>query len=101
MRLSPSQIDILKRTAQEILGSGVNLYLFGSRLDDSRRGGDIDLYVVGFSGTVEQQQLAKIRFLAQVKTELGDQRIDLVFAPTADQERLPIHQMAEQTGIAL
>ena len=45
MRLSPAQIDIIKTTAQTVLGDGARVTLFGSRVDDQAKGGDVDLYV--------------------------------------------------------
>ncbi len=45
MRLTPAQIDTTKSTATAVLGEGVQVWLYGSRLDDQRRGGDVDLLV--------------------------------------------------------
>ena len=45
MRLTPAQIDTIKSTAQALLGEDVQVTLFGSRVDDSAKGGDVDLYV--------------------------------------------------------
>lgn len=101
MRITQAQIEILKRVSGEVFGSRVRLILFGSRVDDRRRGGDIDLYVAGFERPTEQQLDAKLRFLVKVKQEIGEQRIDVVFAPSPDQPILPIHRLAEQTGILL
>ena len=101
MRLTQHQIEILKSTANEIFGSESRLLLFGSRIDDSLNGGDIDLYVDGFNCSVEQRLAAKLRFLVQVKRQIGEQRIDLVFSPLPKEPVLPIHQIAEKTGIPL
>ncbi len=101
MRLTQFQIATLKQVAGEVFGSEIQLYLFGSRVDDQRAGGDIDLYVVGFNRSIEQQVDAKISFLAKVKMVLGEQRVDLVFAPQEGQPHLPIHQQAELTGVLL
>ena len=101
MRLTQTQIETLKRAATEVFGSEAGLMLFGSRVDDSRSGGDIDLYVTGFNCSIERRLDAKLRFLVKVKQEIGEQRIDLIFAPLPDQPKLPIHKMAEQTGILL
>jgi len=101
MRLSSQQVETLKRVSIEIFGPESSLLVFGSRVDNQRRGGDIDLYVTGFDRTVEQQLDAKLRFLVKVKRELGDQRIDVVFAPAPGQPILPIHRIAEQTGVRL
>lgn len=101
MRLTSRQIATFKRLAEETFGPQARLMLFGSRVDDQRLGGDIDLYVVGFNGSIQQQVDAKLRFLVKSKLELGEQRIDLVFSPGEGQERLPIHQVAERTGVLL
>ena len=45
MRLTPSQVKTICTTAQQTLGTGARVSLFGSRLDDDRRGGDVDLLV--------------------------------------------------------
>ena len=43
MRLDKKTRDAIREAAQRYFGADV--YLFGSRTDDSRRGGDIDLYI--------------------------------------------------------
>jgi len=45
MRLTPSQIETICTTARQTLGEGAKVSLFGSRLDDARKGGDVDLLV--------------------------------------------------------
>ena len=101
MRLTPYQIEVLKSTAREVFGQRSSLWLFGSRVDDKRRGGDIDLYLTGFNHSIERQLDAKLRFLAKVKQKIGEQRIDLVFAPLPGHPLKPIQRMAQQTGVLL
>lgn len=43
MRLNLKDIQSIIRIAKEIYGEDVSVYLFGSRTDDTKRGGDIDL----------------------------------------------------------
>jgi len=43
MRLTSDQIDAIKLAARSVLGDDAQITLFGSRTDDRRRGGDIDL----------------------------------------------------------
>ena len=38
MRLTQGEIDTIVRIAREIYGWGVEVFLFGSRTDDSKRG---------------------------------------------------------------
>jgi len=101
MRLTPKQIHSIKQVATEVFGSGVHVYLFGSRVDDRRRGGDIDLYITGTAITLEEQLDGKLKFLIKVKQLLGDQRIDLVLAPMPGQALQPIHRIAQQTCVPL
>ena len=45
MRLSIKEINIIKNKVKIIFGDSL-IYLFGSRVDDTKKGGDIDLYIV-------------------------------------------------------
>ena len=101
MRLTSRQIEGLKHIAAEVFGPQARISLFGSRIDDQRRGGDIDLYVTGLALTADAQLDAKLKFLVKAKQQLGEQRIDLVFAPAPGQTVQPIHRIAETTGVPL
>jgi predicted nucleotidyltransferase len=95
MRLSKRYIDTIKKYFKEFFNSG-DIYLFGSRVDDSKKGGDIDLYFVlqEHSNLFEK----KIKFLSRVKKDLGEQKIDIVF--NTDSSRL-IEKEAIKWGIKL
>ena len=86
---------MIKKAFLEVFKSG-NIYLFGSRVDDTKKGGDIDLYLV----VKDHNDLfrKKIKFLSQVKKELGEQKIDVVF--NIDENRL-IEKEAKKWGIKL
>ena len=43
MRLTPAQIDTIQSTVHAVLGEGTQVWLYGSRLDDQRKGGDLDI----------------------------------------------------------
>jgi len=45
MRISPEQSSLILHTVAEQAGPGVRVMLFGSRTDDTRRGGDVDLLI--------------------------------------------------------
>lgn len=45
MRLTPAKIDTIKSTAKAVLGEGAQVMLFGSRVDDKAKGGDVDLTI--------------------------------------------------------
>ena len=95
MRLSKQYQNTIKKYFIEFFGDG-DVYLFGSRVDDSKKGGDIDLYLVinDHSKLFEK----KLKFLSRLKRELGDQKIDVVF--NIDSNRL-IEQEACKWGVKL
>lgn len=43
MRLAEQQLNAIRETVRVTAGVDVRAYVFGSRLDDSARGGDVDL----------------------------------------------------------
>ena len=45
MRLTVSEIEMIRALTEERFGAYSRIWLFGSRLDDDARGGDIDLYI--------------------------------------------------------
>jgi len=73
MRLTRDEIALLKQKLTS-LSKEAKLYLFGSRVDDSKRGGDIDVLVV--SSVLTQKDLRYLR-LAFFKV-FGEQKLDIV-----------------------
>jgi predicted nucleotidyltransferase len=96
MRLSEKERSLIKKAFQESFGSG-KVYLFGSRVDDAQRGGDIDLYLVP-GQTYPDLRERKRKFLIRLMEYLGEQKIDVIVAQ--DPSRL-IEQEAIRTGIEL
>ena len=97
MRLTNSEIAIIKTAGKGLFGPKTRIFLFGSRTDDSRKGGDIDLYVEA-EHPVQLQE--KISFITHLKMTLDDQKIDVVVsAPNKKDQR--IYHIARQTGIEL
>ena len=45
MRLSKEEVEIIKRVVKQNFGEA-KVYLFGSRLNENKRGGDIDLFII-------------------------------------------------------
>ena len=94
MRLNPYEIDSIKRSFQTTFQSG-EIYLFGSRVDDTKKGGDIDLYII----TDDKDKVKrKINFLTNLQNLIGEQKIDVVL--NYDQTR-PIEQEAIKYGVKL
>ncbi|MGZ5026055.1 MAG: hypothetical protein ACXV9T_02680, partial [Methylobacter sp.] len=90
------EVNAIQRNAQDIFGRDVKVYLFGSRTDNNKKGGDIDLYLV--PGNMDDLYEKKIKFLSALNRALGEQKIDIVIAQ--DQTR-PIEKQAIARGIEL
>lgn len=99
MRLNKHQIDAITTVIKNVFGQDVRLSLFGSRLNDHAKGGDIDLLVT-LDHPIERPALDVARAQAKIIILLGDQKIDIVLdAPNL--KRQAIHQIARQEGVAL
>lgn len=96
MRLTYFEQNIIRKTFTEIFESG-DVYLFGSRVDNSKKGGDIDLYLVP-DKKFEDESDKKIQFLIKLDKYLGEQKIDVVLAK--DKNRA-IEKEALKKGINL
>jgi len=94
MRLTHTQIETIKSTAAAVLGEGVRVTLFGSRLDDHEKGGDVDLYIE----LPEPSLMQKIRCKVQLQDRL-DMPVDLIVKPIGDTS--PISQIAKKEGVVL
>ena len=95
MRLTDYDVKCIKRTFKEFFRNG-DIYLFGSRVDDAKRGGDIDLYIVNHQ--TDNLLEKKIAFLAALKQKIGDQKIDLLISKDT---KCLIEQEALTKGIKL
>lgn len=99
MRLSEKYRKDIKETLQKYFGKQGKYLLFGSRVDDTKRGGDIDLYIETDIDAMEAVEL-KNKVHTELMNKLGEQKIDiLVYAK--GQELLPIHEVAKMTGVEI
>jgi predicted nucleotidyltransferase len=99
MRLSEQQRNVIRDEVARSFGAGTRVHVFGSRLDDAERGGDIDLYIEA-EGTAEELLDRELTLYARLQRRLGEQRIDLV-VHGRDQPARSIDRHARATGIPL
>jgi len=93
MRLEPKEIKTIKQSVAES-DLHAKVYLFGSRTDDTARGGDIDLLVESTHiNSVEKQNLRD-----QLFHRLGAQKVDLFI--TQDYSE-PFARIAKSKGVRL
>ena len=93
MRLAPNEQSII---CEAIKGADTEavVYLFGSRLDDSSKGGDIDLLVL----SKKINLMTKLGVLAQLHQKLGERKIDLAVYPDASR---PFPRMVMEKALLL
>ena len=99
MRLTGRQREEILRTAAEVFGDDATVTLFGSRVDDMDRGGDIDLMITTDTDAATSRR-RKIRFLVRLKQRIGDRRIDVVLR-TPDSREREIHRVASSEGVPI
>ena len=93
MRLKDfEQVAILSTV--KCLDKNARVYLFGSRVDDTKKGGDIDLLVMSDMLTSDDKRSIKMK----LHDLLGEQKIDIVLA-VDDSD--PFVKLALATGVEL
>ncbi|WP_456393671.1 nucleotidyltransferase domain-containing protein [Persephonella sp.] len=96
VRLTDRQIEGIKSAVREVFGDSARVYLFGSRTDISKKGGDIDLLVLVEDG--EDMYQKKIQLLGRLYKVLGERKIDLI---VTDRPETDIEKHAITEGIEL
>ena len=94
MRLSQDEVRILKNTLYT-LNSDAKLYLFGSRLYDNKKGGDIDLLIVSKTFTKKLLRRLRVEFFKY----FGEQKLDIIVDDGSFSN--PFHKIAYQKAIQL
>jgi predicted nucleotidyltransferase len=99
MRITEQQRTQIVAKIKEVMGGEVNIMLFGSRVNDLAKGGDIDLYIKT-PNPVENLSKNIMAIEAKLISALGDQKFDILLdAPNLPKSK--ILQVAQQTGILL
>jgi predicted nucleotidyltransferase len=94
MRLTSSQTRLITDSVHRYFGAQAKIWLFGSRADDCRRGGDVDLYIEAEHPELLNELKCKINL-----EEALDLHVDLVVKQPG--ETHPIHAIAKQRGVLL
>jgi predicted nucleotidyltransferase len=96
MRLTDHQIQTIRQLARQVAGDQTRVRVFGSRLDDTAQGGDLDL-MLELPESVDNPALLAAQMAAQVSRTMSGRRVDvLLSAPNL--MRLPIHDIAFKEG---
>jgi predicted nucleotidyltransferase len=94
MRLSTEEIILLKDNLA-MLSEDAKIYLFGSRVDDFKKGGDIDLLIVSKKLDKKDIRLIRIAFFKK----FGEQKIDIIVDNGEFSD--PFHKIILQKAVQL
>ncbi len=96
MRLTEDQIWAIRQIAHQVAGDRCVVWVFGSRLDDTAQGGDLDL-MLELPDPVVNPALMAAQMSARVSRTMHGRKVDvLLSAPNL--MRLPIHDMVFKEG---
>ena len=97
IRLTNKEVAVIKRAGRELLGESVKIYLFGSRVDMSKKGGDIDIFIESDKDISLEERL---NFLATLERDGIRRKVDLVVKTPFKKERT-IFEAAKAEGVLL
>ena len=101
MRLNPEQVSAITQSAAQCFGPSARVWLFGSRTDDRRRGGDIDLLVETETMSLDRELDARNRFIVNLQMRIGEQKIDVILTGRDTPDERRVVQIARQSGVLL
>ncbi len=98
MRLTPLEIEAVRDAVLDVFGRGASVRIFGSRVRDDLRGGDLDLFVEvepGQSSVASEQRLRD-----RIAPVLDDLRIDILLHERG-RPLTPIERVTVRDGVVL
>ncbi|OQA73136.1 MAG: Nucleotidyltransferase domain protein [bacterium ADurb.Bin243] len=94
MRLSEFEVKSIKESIR-VFDPDALVYLFGSRTDDSKKGGDIDILVLSEKLTSKEKRLIKL----DLYDKIGEQKIDIIISKNG--VKSPFVKLAVSGGVIL
>lgn len=101
VRLSEYDREQIVQTFKKYFGKDDHVWLFGSRVDLEKRGGDIDLYIETTELDAVTANKKRTQFVIELWDKIGEQKIDVVLNLVLDPYDLPIYKVARNEGVQL
>ncbi len=97
VRLPEEVLENIISLAKKHFGKNIKIWIFGSRADLNKKGGDIDIYieVEDYTNILDK----KLDFLVDLDAKIGEQKVDLIIKPPNSSDF--ISQEAKETGIRI
>lgn len=101
MKPTTDQQTTIRATIAETFGDAASVWLSGSRVDDNKRGDDIDPLTEPSQTSVAEIVLAVLLLLGKLKMQLWEEKIDVLIDYPTRQIHPVIFSTARQTSIPL
>lgn len=96
MRLSNLQRQSIVNIIYQQMGNKVTIWLFGSRVDDAKKGGDVDLLI---ECVEKPNYINEINAVRLIRNNIG-LPVDVIVR-AAQMPETPFHQIAKRTGVII
>jgi predicted nucleotidyltransferase len=100
MRITEQQKKEIIENVSAVFGSSSKILLFGSRVDDTKKGGDIDL-LVECPGNSDDPYTRMVKAVSLIQRAIGDQKIDMIISDDISIDQRPVVKEALRTGVRL
>ena len=100
MRLLDTQRQAIKAIVTEIVGPDSQVWLFGSRTDDTKKGGDIDL-LISTEKIISNRVSVLCKLEGRFATVFGNRKIDVLLKDARPLSDIPIFTVATTQSIRL
>ena len=103
MRMTPQQAETIRLYTHRHFGQDAEVWLFGSRADDNKKGGDYDFLI---ETSLNQPDIIienKITMIAELQSTstFEEEKIDLIVKRRNSSFDMPIYRVAKKEGIRL
>ncbi len=97
LRLSEKEIEIIKNTAKKVFGKNISVFIYGSRTDLNKKGGDIDILIkINKKVSLEDE----LDFLAELELRGIERKCDVLIL-SVNSKIKSIHKTALETGVRI
>ena len=101
MRVTLQQLKVVKRLTSQYFGEDAELWLFGSRVDDTIKGGDYDFFIETPLNDADEIIARKIKLIAKLQSSgpFEDEKIDIIVKRRYSTFDMPIYQVIKHEGV--
>ncbi|MDR3108479.1 MAG: nucleotidyltransferase domain-containing protein [Planctomycetaceae bacterium] len=93
MRITETEKQVMIEAVKNV-DTDAELWLFGSRVDDTKKGGDIDIAIL----SPKIDRMKKIQIRRDILDRIGEQKIDIVISRDGSE---PFFRLAKENGVQI